>query len=379
MSTTKKQLTMVGSMFRWIFHIDMDAFYASVEQYRLHPEYIGHPLCVGPDPRKGKGRGVVRAASYEARAFGIRSAMSTQKAYELCPDAVFVFGDFSNYFEASEEVMTVIERFADHGRVRKASIDEAYIEVTNRVNDYSDPHALATELQDSIKVETQLPASIGIAPNMAVAKIATGLNKPLGITLVPQDPDAVARFLAPLHVTKVNGIGKVTAHYLAKFGITTLGEIQQLSLKELVPIMGKGAKWLYNRAWGIDDRDIIPRGPWRRKSMGKDRTFPRDVDPASSEVLHETLKELCSRIGQKLQSKSYHFRTVTVKIRYQNYETIQRSRTLNLSTNEPEVLKKEAISLLETHRKPEKKLRLVGVRVSNLTRMTGQASLADFF
>jgi len=370
---------MVGWMSRWIFHIDMDAFYASVEQFRFHPEYIGRPLCVGPDPRQGKGRGVVRAASYEARAFGVRSAMSTQKAYELCPDAVFVFGDFSHYFEASEDVMAVIERFADHGRVRKASIDEAYIEVTNRVKQYPGPRALATELQAAIKAETQLPASIGIAPNMTVAKIATGLNKPLGITLVPQDTGAVARFLAPLHVTKVNGIGKVTARYLAKFGITTLGEIQQLSLKELVSIMGKGAKWLYNRAWGIDNRDIIPRGPWRRKSMGKDRTFPRDVDPTSSEELHGTLEELCSRIGQKLQSKSYHFRTLTVKIRYQNYETIQRSRTLNVSTNEPEVLKKEALSLFETHRKPEKRLRLVGVRVSNLTRMTGQASLADFF
>ncbi|MDO8055531.1 MAG: DNA polymerase IV [Candidatus Hermodarchaeota archaeon] len=364
---------------RWIMHIDMDAFYASVEQYRLHPEYIGHPLCVGPDPRQGKGRGVVRAASYEARAFGVRSAMPTQKAYELCPDAVFVFGDFSQYFEASEEVMAVIERFADNGRVRKASIDEAYIEVTNHVQEYSDPRTLAKELQDTIKAETQLPASIGIAPNMAVAKIATGENKPLGITLVPQEPDAVAQFLAPLHVMKVNGIGKVTARYLAKFGITTLGEIQQLSLKDLVPIMGKGAKWLYNRAWGIDNRDIVPSGPWRRKSMGKDRTFPRDIDSESSEVLYGTLEELCSRIGQKLQAKSYHFRTVTVKIRYQNYETVQRSRTLNVSTNEPEVLRKEAITLFEAHRKPEMRLRLVGVRVSNLTRMTGQASLADFF
>jgi nucleotidyltransferase/DNA polymerase involved in DNA repair len=366
-------------MTRWVFHIDMDAFYASVEQFRIHPEYIGHPLCVGPDPKQGKGRGVVRAASYEARAYGIRSAMSTQKAYQLCPDAVFVFGDFSNYFEASEDVMAVIERFADHERIRKASIDEAYIEVTDRMNGYSDPRMLARELQEAIKKETQLPASIGIAPNMAVAKIATGLNKPLGITLVPQDPEAVAQFLAPLHVTKVNGIGKVTARYLAKYGITTLGQIQQFSLKDLIPIMGKGAKWLYNRAWGIDDRDIVPRGPWRRKSMGKDRTFPRDMDPASSEVVHETLEELCSRIGQKLQSKSYHFRTVTVKIRYQNYETIQRSRTLTVSTNEPEVLRQVALNLFETHRKPEKKLRLVGVRVTNLTRMTGQASLADFF
>ncbi|MFX0170121.1 MAG: DNA polymerase IV [Candidatus Hodarchaeota archaeon] len=364
---------------RWIFHIDMDAFYASVEQFRIHPEYVGQPLCVGPDPKQGTGRGVVRAASYEARAYGIRSAMSTQKAYQLCPEAVFVFGDFSNYFAASEEVMVTIERFADGGRVRKASIDEAYIEVTERVKEYSDPRALAEVIQQTIKAETRLPASIGVASNMAVAKIATGQNKPLGITVVPQDPEAVAQFLAPLPVTEINGIGKVTARYLAKFGLTTLGQIQQLSFQDLVPVMGKGAKWLYNRAWGIDDRDIVPRGPWRRKSMGKDRTFSRDLDPSSDEVFHETLEELCSRIGQKLQSKSYHFRTVTVKIRYQNYETIQRSRTLNVSTNEPQVLQRVVTDLFKTHRKPDQKLRLIGVRVSNLTRMTGQASLADFF
>ncbi|MFX1540323.1 MAG: DNA polymerase IV [Promethearchaeota archaeon] len=366
-------------MARWIFHIDMDAFYASVEQFRLHPEYIGRPLCVGPDPKQGKGRGVVRAASYEARAFGIKSAMSVLKAYQLCPDAVFVFGDFSNYIEASDEVMEVITRFADEQRIRKSSIDEAYLEVTERVKEYPGPKALAREIQRTIREETKLPCSIGIAPNMAVAKIATDQNKPMGITLVPQDPDGVARFLAPLEVTAINGIGRVTGDRLKKFGITTLGQIQQMTLQELFPIMGKGAKWLYDRAFGIDNRGIIRSGPWRRKSMGKDRTFPKDVDPKSIEIALETLEDLSTRISQKLQSKSYHFRTITVKIRYRDYTTIQRSRTLPVSTNNPDTLYKTVSSLFTEHRKSDTPLRLVGVRVTNLTRIRGQVSLAQYF
>jgi DNA polymerase IV (DinB-like DNA polymerase) len=366
-------------MARWIFHVDMDAFYASVEQFRLHPEYIGQPLCVGPDPKQSNGRGVVRAASYEARAFGINSGMSVLKAYNLCPDAVFVFGDFSNYFEASDEIMRVIERFADEQRIRKASIDEAYLEVTERVKKYSSPKALAQEIQGAIRDETKLPCSIGIAPNMAVAKIATDQNKPLGITLVPQDTKAVATFLEPLDVTVVNGIGQVTGNRLKKHGITTLGQIQRMTLQDLFQIMRKGAKWLYNRAWGIDNRGIIRSGPWRRKSMGKDRTFPKDIDSKAIEVAMETLEDLSTRISQKLQSKSYHFRTVTIKIRYRDYTTIQRSHTLPVSTNNPDTLYKTVVSLFEEHCKSDTPLRLVGIRVTNLTRMRGQMSLAEYF
>jgi nucleotidyltransferase/DNA polymerase involved in DNA repair len=305
--------------------------------------------------------------------------MSVLKAYNLCPEAVFVFGEFSNYIEASEEVMGVIARFADEQRIRKASIDEAYLEVTERVKTYPSPRMLALEIQTAIKEETKLPASIGIAPNMAVAKIATEQNKPMGITLVPQDPQAVMAFLAPLDVTAINGIGRVSGNRLRNHGIRTLGQIQQMSLQELYRVFGKGSKWLYDRAWGIDNRGIVRSGPWRRKSMGKDRTFPKDVDSKSVEVAVETLEELSTRISQRLQSKSYHFRTVTVKIRYRNYETIQRSRTLPVSTNDPETLCKTVTSLFEEHRKPDTPVRLVGVRVTNLTRMTGQASLSDYY
>ena len=153
-------------------HIDMDAFFASVEQYRNHPELEDQPVCVGHDPKKGQGRGVVRAASYEARAKGIRSGMPVSQAYRLCPEAVFVTGEFSNYGEASDEFMEILAEYGDEGRVRRASIDEAYIETTFRVIDYNHPRDLAAEIQSAVKQETKLPCSIGIAPNMSVAKVA---------------------------------------------------------------------------------------------------------------------------------------------------------------------------------------------------------------
>jgi DNA polymerase-4 len=179
-------------------------------------------------------------------------------------------------------------------------------------------------------------------------------------------------------VTAINGIGRVTANRLKKYGITTLGQIQQMSLQALLPIFGKGAKWLSDRAWGIDHRGIVRTGPWRRKSMGNERTFSKDVDSESMELALDTLEGLSTKICERLQSKSYHFRTVTVKIRYRDFTTVQRSRTLPVSTNDSETLSKTVTSLFEEHRRPNTPLRLVGVRVTNLTKMSGQVTLVDY-
>ncbi len=365
-------------MAQWILHFDMDAFYASVEQYRIHPEYRGQPVCVGPDPRVGNGRGVVLTASYEARAHGIHSGMPVTKAYRLCSDAIFVRGNFSNYIEASDEVMTVAKGFADGGKIRRASIDEAYIEITEKVAEYNEPKELAFEIQQAILIQTKLPCSIGIAPNMAVAKIATGIKKPMGITVVPQNPEAVAQFLAPLDVSAINGVGQVTAKRLNNHGITTLGQIQKMSIDDLYPVMGKGAKWLHDRAWGIDDRPLLSSGPRIRKSISKDCTFLEDVKPEANDVLLKTLDRICNRICQKLQAKALHFRTITVKLRFSNFTTIQRSRTLNLGTNEQAILCKITKDLFEENVKHNQLIRLLGVKVSSLTPKNGQTSLSDF-
>ncbi|MHA2084112.1 MAG: DNA polymerase IV [Candidatus Thorarchaeota archaeon] len=365
-------------MTRWIMHIDMDAFFASVEQYRVHPELQGLPVCVGHDPKKGSGRGVVRAASYEARAAGITSGMPVSKAYRLSPDAVFVSGEFSNYAEASDEFMSVLEDFADGGRVRRASIDEAYIEVTFGVSEYSSPRAMAQELQRTIKKITQLPCSIGVAPNMSVAKVATGMNKPLGITVVPQNPDSVASFLAPLKVEALNGVGKKTGERLSKNGIDILKQIQDLTITELWPIMGRASSWLHKRALGIDERPLIHNGPRIRKSISKDRTFMEDVEPDAVGYVHETIRNICRRIGEKLKKKALRFKTVTVKLRYKDYTTIQRSRSIPIETDDPIVLERLAIELFENKRDPNQHIRLIGVKVSSLRESKAQLCLTEF-
>jgi nucleotidyltransferase/DNA polymerase involved in DNA repair len=365
-------------MARWIMHIDMDAFFASVEQYRLHPEYQGLPLCVGHDPKGGRGRGVVRAASYEARAYGIRSGMPVAQAYHLCPHAIFIEGDFANYAEASAEVMRILVRFADGGHVRRTSIDEAYIEVTQKVNEYPNPQDLAATIQRAIRDETKLPCSIGIAPNMAVAKIATRMKKPLGITLVPQDPQALRQFLAPLSVDVINGVGPVTTRWLNQRGLHMIGQIQQMTLAQLHPILGRSAKWLHDRANGIDERPLIATGPWQRKSISKDWTFLEDIDPSAVDRLRSALTEMCTRIGRKLEAKRLHFRTVTVKIRYRDFTTLQRSRTLPVGTNDPVALCRAALGLFHTNERLGQPLRLLGVKVSNLSSTKGQSNLLKF-
>jgi len=365
-------------MSRWIMHVDMDAFFASVEQYRNHPELAGRPVCVGHDPKGGTGRGVVRAASYEARAKGIHAGMPVSQAYRLCPDAAFVDGEFESYGVASDEFMDVLREYADGGRVRRASIDEAYIEVTNGVEVFGGPRNLASWIQDSVWHDVKLPCSIGVAPCMSVAKVATGMNKPRGITVVGPDPIDVLSFLEPLPVTAINGIGRKTAERLEKFGITTLGQIQRMTLPEIWPAMGRGSTWLYQRARGLDERPLIDNGLRVRKSISKDRTFMEDIEPESIEYLHETLGNMCNRIGERLKKKALRFKTVTVKMRYSDYSTIQRSKSIPVETDNPEILQRIAMEIFDHRNDHEKLIRLVGVKVSGLSEASEQLCLTEF-
>jgi DNA polymerase IV (DinB-like DNA polymerase) len=354
-------------------------FFAAVEQYRNHPELAGKPVCVGHDPKGGRGRGVVRTASYEARAFGIHSGMPVSKAYRLCPEANFVSGEFSSYSDASAEVMDVLRDYSDEGRVRRASIDEAYIEVTELVEDYAGPYSLAQTIQNEVQEQTKLPCSIGVAPNMSVAKIATGMNKPLGITIVGQEPVEVLRFLAPLPVDALNGVGAKTAQRLRRYDIETLGQLHNMSITDLWPMMGRGSRWLHNRARGIDDRPLLDNGPRIRKSISKDFTFMEDIEPEAVDYLHGTIKKMCGRIGDKLRKKSLRFRTVTVKMRYADYSTIQRSKSIPVETDDQEMLQQLAVEIFDKKRNPDKYVRLIGVKVSGLSERGTQAALTEFF
>jgi DNA polymerase IV (DinB-like DNA polymerase) len=359
-------------------HVDMDAFFASVEQYRNHPELIGCPVCVGHDPKGGNGRGVVRAASYEARAKGIRSGMPVSQAYYLCPEAAFVDGSFESYVEASDEFMGILREFADGGRLRRASIDEAYIETTEGVRNYEGPETLAQVIQNEIEKQTNLPCSIGIAPNMSVAKVATGVNKPRGITRVGPKPSDVEGFLAPLPVQALNGVGKKTAEKLSRYNITTLAQIQRMSVTELWPIMGKSSTWLHKRALGIDERPLLDNGPRVRKSISKDRTFMKDIGPESLGYLREAIAGMSKRIGEKLKKKSLSYRTVTLKLRYSDFKTIQRSQSIPVATDSHSMLVKIANEILDQKRDPSKAIRLVGVKVSGLLENKAQCTLTEF-
>lgn len=365
-------------MTRWIMHVDLDAFFASVEQYRNHPELIGRPVCVGHNPRGGKGRGVVRAASYEARAKGIRSGMPVSQAYHLCPEGAFVSGSFESYVQASDEFMDVLRGFADGGRLRRASIDEAYLEVTEGAKEYEEPEALARAIQNEIDTLTRLPCSIGIAPNMTVAKVATGMNKPRGVTKVGPNRHDIERFLAPLPVRALNGVGAKTAQKLAEYSITTLGHIQRMSVVELWPIMGKSSSWLHERALGVDERPLVENGPRVRKSISKDRTFMEDIEPGSIEYLREAISGMSKRIGEKLKRKSLGYKTVTLKLRYSDFTTIQRSRSIPIATDSDSILMKIATDILSQKRNPSKAIRLVGIKVSGLVETAAQCSLTEF-
>jgi DNA polymerase-4 len=213
---------------------------------------------------------------------------------------------------------------------------------------------------------------------MSVAKVATSMNKPMGITLVGQKPSEIMEFLAPLKVDALNGVGKKTASRLNLFGITTLGQIQQMSVTELWPIMGRGSSWLLSRASGIDERPLIGNGPRIRKSMSKDRTFMKDVAPSNFHLLHHTIAQMSSRIAKRLQEKHLEFRTVTVKIRYTDYTTIQRSRTLPVSSNDRLFLYRSAKELFEQKRDSRRAVRLLGLKVSNLSESKDELTLVDF-
>jgi len=357
-------------------HVDMDAFFASVEQFRNHPELIGRPVCVGHDPRRGSGRGVVRAASYEARAFGIRSGMPVSQAYRLCPDAVFVPGRFADYVKASEELISVLKRYADQGVVRKASIDEAFIDVTERVGEYATPFDLAAEVQEQIRLETSLPASVGLAPNMTVAKIATSTNKPKGLTMVGPDREDVIRFLSPLPLVIIPGVGPKSAARLDEIGFKTIGDIQRVSASEMYTLLGRWGIWLHQRALGIDERPVLASGDHCRKSISKDRTFMEDVDGWDEGLLRSSVVNLCERIAARVREKGLAFRTVTVRVRYSDFTTIQKSRSLRVATADLDTLKRLALALLDL-REHGRPVRMIGVKVSGLEDSGGQTQLVD--
>ncbi len=338
---------------RRIIHIDMDAFYASVEQ-RDDPRLRGKPVAVGGSPQS---RGVVAAASYEARAFGVRSAMPMGRALRLCPQLVVVRPDFPRYRAVSQQVMTILRSATP--LVEPLSLDEAYLDVTE--NAFGEPLAksVARRLKNLIFEETSLTASAGVAPNKFLAKIASGWEKPDGLTVIA--PARVEAFLQRLPVEALWGVGPVTAKKLRAIGIARLVDVRDAEPDRLRRAVGGLAEWLVRLSHGDDPRPVTPDRPW--KSISAEDTYPSDLENLAE--MRAELLRLARRVAASLAKKRLCARTVTIKVRYADFTTVTRSHTA-APTREAARLAERAVALLDRTEAARRPVRLLGVGAHGL-------------
>ncbi len=344
-------------MSRIILHLDMDAFYTSVEQ-RDHPEYQGKPVVVGANPRGGQGRGVVAAASYEAREFGLHSAMPIGRAYRRCPQAIYLRGNMRKYGEVSRRIMEILRGFTD--LVEQISIDEAFLDVTGSIALFGERRQLALEIRRRIREQERLSASIGIAPNKFLAKIASDLEKPDG--LVEVAPGHEEEFLRDLLVERLWGVGPRTAEELHKLGLYKIRDIARLSLAELDERFGKHGRHLHRLARGIDDRPVQPEHEW--KSLGHETTFEEDTD--DPQKVRQTLLELSEAVARRLRKQELLAGGLTLKFRDEDFVTATRSMTLPDPTDDAGEIFRIALQLLGRVRFRDHKVRLLGIYGSRL-------------
>lgn len=351
---------------RKIIHIDMDAFYASVEQ-RDDPALRGRPVVVGGTP---EGRGVVAAASYEARAFGVRSAMPMRTALRMCPQAVRVATDFERYREASRGIHAIFHEHTD--LIEPLSLDEAYLDVTWNKQDIPFGHRVARMIKADIRKRLNLTASAGVAPCKFVAKIASDLDKPDGLVTVM--PHQVRAFLDPLPASRIPGVGKVTAQHLRRLNVTTIEQLAGIDEAELCRAFGRRGRYLYQRARGIDDDPVTPEREPRQ--LSSETTFATDV--FDEQEMRHAVHELAQDVAGRLRRRSLRGRVVTLKARYPNFETVTRSLTGGLYLDSPPGVFDIAIELLRRTEAPRRGVRLLGVAVSGFASDTDTAQL-DLF
>lgn len=335
-----------------ILHVDMDAFYASIE-IRDNPALAGKPVCVGGPSHR---RGVVAAASYEARRFGVHSAMPTAQAVELCPDLVLLPPDFERYTAESRRIMGVFQRYTP--LVEPLSLDEAFLDVTGCERLSGGAKEIGLAIKRAILAETGLVASVGVAPSKFLAKLASDLDKPDGFRVIL--PEEVRAVLDPLPVSKIYGVGPRTARRLEALGVATIGDLAARPRAEVVREFGASGAWIHDLAHGIDDRRVTPRR--EEKSHGIERTFEKDV--ASREELRLTLLDFAEELAFDLRNRGLRGRTVTIKARFGDFHTITRTRTIAAPTNLAPRIYATARELLD--RVPPRPLRLLGVSVSGL-------------
>ncbi|CAN5400270.1 DNA polymerase IV [soil metagenome] len=339
----------------------MDAFYASVEQ-RDNPEYRGKPVIVGGSPQ---GRGVVAAASYEARKFGIHSAMPAIQAVKRCPTAVFVKPRFDSYREVSQQIREIFFRYTD--LVEPLSLDEAYLDVTENHKNNPSATMIARDIKHAILKETELVASAGVSFNKFLAKIASDLDKPDGLSVI--HPDEAEAFIENLPIGKFYGVGKATLKKMESLGIHNGGELRQWEETDLVKKFGKSGHHYYRIARAIDNRQV--RSHRIRKSIGKERTFAEDI--SDLEWISQFLSDLSEKISHSMKKLNAAGKTVTLKVRYKNFETVTRSYTHPQFIHEAGEIAVTAIRLLEETDAGAREVRLLGISISSLNLHEGGA------
>jgi len=350
---------------RIIYHCDLDAFYPSCE-IRRDPSLAGKPLIVGADPKGGKGRGVVTSCSYEARKFGVRSGMPISQAFRLCPppDGIYVQPDFELYGETSERVMDLLRTFAD--MFEQTSIDEAFLDVSQRCSSFDEAKQLALKMKVEVKTREGLTVSVGIARNKSIAKMASDMNKPDGLTMVRSEE--VKQFLEPLSVDRISGVGKKTATFLTGMGVETVGQLAKVPAEKLKGWFGKGGVWLWAIANGLEETPVEERP--LRKSISVEQTFEHDV--RNKAVVREALDALTKEVHERLLEEGLLLRTVGIKVRFEHFVTFTREKTHTGYVDDKRVVEEYVKHLFREFERDQRRIRLVGVRLSDLKPAEGK-------
>ncbi|MHA2225836.1 MAG: DNA polymerase IV [Candidatus Hodarchaeales archaeon] len=359
-----------------IVHVDFDSFFASVH-VKFHPFLKGYPVIIGSDPQNGHGRGVVSTCTYEARIFGVRSGLPISQAFMQCPHGIFICSrnqiSFNHYREESEKAMEILQIYSD--KFQQAGLDEAYLDISDNWHDFgSSPRDVAKSIQKKIMGELTLPISVGIAETKSIAKIGSDLNKPYGIAVVHNSE--LEEKLYHLPVRKIIGVGKKTEKFLQKKGIETIGDIASMSREKIFLLLGKHGLHLRKIVLGENYREV---GYFRggRKSISSERTFREDQE--DWKVVSDMVDQIVTKLVERLRKNNLLTRTVSIKIRFQGYETFTRSISFQNYTADKNFIFNKAMHLLQQFVDTKKKVRLIGVRVSSLKSQEGQLELSSFF
>ena len=361
-----KEKKVMNNQWRIVAHVDMDHFFTAVEE-REHPNWKGEPVVVGADPKEGAGRGVVSTCNYKAREFGVRSGMPISKAWELCPQAIYQPVNHKLYRKVSRRIMTLLRGYPQ--KFEQWGIDEAFLDLTSKVEGYQEAEELARHIKHQILKREDLTCSIGIAPNKLVAKIASDYQKPDGLTVVRKE--RVEQFLAPLQVRKLLWVGRKTEQSLNRLGIETIGDLADYDPIVLRDKFGAMGTQLYLMAHGVDHSEVEEKE--ESKSISREMTFKEDT--ADHRLILHSLDALSEEVMEKVAYQDVFFKTVTVKVRYENFETHTHGRTQTFATDRLQDLQKTGRALIQDFLKSDRKIRLIGIKVSNFISADNQKRL----